>query len=76
MVNPRPKVLSLWLWLVDKFSNEGDIILDPMIGSGTTAVACHRLKRRFIGMEIDETSYKLTCNRLEDEQMQLRMELT
>ena len=50
--------------LVDKIitnsSNEGDIVLDTFMGSGTTAISCIRNNRNFIGFEIDEGYYK-TC---------------
>jgi len=45
-------------------TQEGDIILDPFIGSGTTAVACLETSRRFIGMEIDPKWHKIACDRL------------
>jgi len=58
-----------------KSSNEGDIILDPFMGSGTTAVACIRTNRHFIGFEIDETYYNLACRRIQLEQSQMRLDL-
>jgi len=62
--HPCPKPLPLWEWLVDKFSNKNEIILDPFIGSGTTAVACKRLKRNFIGIEINPDYCKIAEERL------------
>lgn len=44
------------------WSNEGDLILDPFMGSGTTAVCCIETNRNFIGYEVDETYYDV-CNR-------------
>jgi len=46
------------------WSNEGDTILDPMMGSGTTGVVCKKLGRDFIGIEIDEEYYKIAKARL------------
>ena len=46
------------------FSNEKDIVLDPFIGSGSTAVACKQTGRRFIGFEINKDYYKLSIERL------------
>lgn len=40
-------------------------MLDPFMGSGTTAVACKHLKRQFIGFEINERYYKIALDRLE-----------
>lgn len=45
-------------------TNEGDIVLDPFIGSGTTAVACKNLGRNFIGFEINPKWHKVACDRL------------
>lgn len=52
------------------WSNENDIVLDCFSGSGTTAVACHRLKRRFICIEKDVQYYEASVKRLEEEQKQ------
>ena len=52
-------------------SLEGDVILDPFIGSGTTAVACIREKRHYIGFELNEEYYKTVCKRVMDEQHSL-----
>ena len=46
------------------FSKEGDIVLDPFIGSGSTAVACKILKRNYIGFEINNDYCKLSENRI------------
>jgi DNA modification methylase len=57
--------------VINKFiltnSNEGDLILDPFIGSGTTAVCCKELKRNFIGFEISEEYCKIANKRLSQE---------
>ena len=52
------------------YSKEGDLILDCFSGSGTTAIACHRLKRRFICIEKDKTYWEASVKRLEEEQRQ------
>ena len=44
--------------LIKKHSNEGDLVLDCFLGSGTTAIAAHNTKRNFIGCEKDETYFK------------------
>lgn len=65
--HPCPKPLELWKWLVEKFSNENDLILDPLLGSGTTAVAAKHLKRNFIGIEINPDYCKIARDRLRQE---------
>ena len=51
-LHPTQKPLSLFEYFIKTYSNEGEIVLDNCIGSGTTAVACKQLNRRFIGFEI------------------------
>ena len=51
--HPNQKPLRLVEWLINTYSNPGDIVLDNCMGSGTTAVAAKRLGRRFIGMELE-----------------------
>ena len=48
-------------------SNEGDVVLDLFLGSGTTAVACEKLRRRWIGIEIDERFCEVARKRIEEE---------
>ncbi len=60
------KPIKLIERLVKASSNEGDIILDPFLGSGTTAVAARKLNRNFIGIEIDEKYCKIAEKRLKE----------
>ena len=52
-VHPSQKPTGLIKVLIEKFSNENDVILDPFIGSGSTIFACQDMKRSCIGIEID-----------------------
>jgi|ERR1700755_491834 len=61
------KPLPLMLELVELFTDEGDVVLDPFCGSGTTGVACLRLGRRFIGIEREPKWATLSKERLEAE---------
>lgn len=62
--HPTQKNLDLIMELVNQYSNENDTILDPFLGSGTTAVACQELHRNFIGIEISEKYAKIARERL------------
>ena len=68
--HPTQKPVDLIAKQISLYSNENDLILDCFSGSGTTAVACHRLKRRFICIEKDKEYYEASVKRLEDEQRQ------
>ncbi|MFN2188380.1 MAG: DNA-methyltransferase [Candidatus Promineifilaceae bacterium] len=58
------KPLDLTEYLIKLTTVEGQIVLDPFIGSGTTAVACRRMNRRFIGFEVDENYLQVAKRRL------------
>ena len=72
--HPTQKPLELWNKLLQVHSNENDLVLDCFSGSGTTAVACYKLKRRFICVEKDPKYWEMSCKRLEAEQKQMIME--
>ncbi len=67
--HPTQKPLSLIEELVLKHSNEGDLVLDCFMGSGTTGVACKKLNRNFIGMEINETYFNKAKERIVNKNM-------
>lgn len=64
-LHPTQKPVSLCEYFIKTYSNEGDIILDPFIGSGTTAVAAVNTGRKYIGFEQDDKYFDTTKNRLE-----------
>jgi len=61
--------------LLNMFSKDDNLILDPFLGSGTTAVACEKMGRRWIGIEISEEYCKIAKERIEQERKQLKLEL-
>jgi len=65
-LHPCPKPLKFIKWLVNKVSLENELILDLFMGSGTTGVACIELKRKFIGIEINENYFNSACKRLKE----------
>ncbi len=62
-----PKPVSPWEWLVLESSKEGDTILDPFMGSGTTLVAAKQLGRKAIGIEIEQKYCDIAIDRLRQE---------
>lgn len=62
--HPTPKPKTFIKEILNMFSKEGDIVLDPFIGSGSTAVACKILKRNYIGFDINNDYCKLSENRI------------
>ena len=71
--HPTQKPVDLLRYLVRTYSNEGDTILDNCMGSGTTAVACIKEKRHFIGFELNKDYYDKACQRIDAEQRQLTL---
>ena len=72
-IHPTQKPVELLEYLIKTYSNEGDLILDNCSGSGTTAVACHNLKRRFICIEKDKEYYEKSIERLKQAQIKQRL---
>ena len=56
--------LSLPTWFIRLFTKKGDVILDPFMGSGTTAIAAKMLGRLYVGMEIQKEYYEIAMNRI------------
>jgi site-specific DNA-methyltransferase (adenine-specific) len=54
--------IALPEWFIKLFTQEGDVVLDPFIGVGTTALACIKLNRKYIGIEIMKEYYELAKN--------------
>ena len=65
-IHPTQKPIKLIEELVLIHSNEGDIILDTFIGSGTTAIACLNTNRGYIGFELDKTYFDMANKRIEE----------
>lgn len=63
-VHPTQKPVALMEYLIKTYTNEGEIVLDFTMGSGTTGVACKNLSRRFIGIEQDEKYFDIAKNRI------------
>lgn len=66
-LHPTQKPLALIEWLISTYSNAGNTVLDNCMGSGTTGVACQRLGRNFVGMELDESYFSIAYRRITQE---------
>ncbi len=73
--HPTQKPLKLLERILLASTNEGDVVLDPFNGSGSTGVAALKLGRRYLGIEMSEEYLDLTINRLEDELRSPRLQL-
>lgn len=63
-LHPTQKPLAACEYFIKTYSNEGDTILDNCMGSGTTGVACKRLNRNFIGIELKESYFMIADKRI------------
>lgn len=62
---PTQKPVDLCEYLIKTYTNEGDLVLDNCMGSGSTGVACKNLNRRFIGIELNSETFNLAKDRME-----------
>lgn len=65
-LHPTQKPIALMRYMVRTYSNPGDLVLDPFMGSGTTAIACVLEHRNFIGFELDKHYWEVANKRLRD----------
>ena len=71
-LHPTEKPVELMMILIENSSNEGDVVLDPFMGVCGGGIACKRLNRNFIGIEIDEKYFRIAQERLDEkEQMSI-----
>lgn len=62
--HPTQKPVGLMEYIIRTYTNEGDVVLDNCMGSGTTGVACVNTNRKFIGIELDENYFAIARNRI------------
>mgnify|MGYP003637955707 FL=1 len=65
-LHPTQKPVELMEWFIKYYTKEGDVVLDPTAGSGSTGEACRNLNRKFIGIEKNEEFFDIMFNRLID----------
>ena len=66
-LHPTQKPLKLIRRLIEASSNEGDIVLDPFSGAGSTQISSIQLNRHYIGIELDEEYYRIGLQRIKQE---------
>lgn len=71
--HPTQKPVALYEWVLGRFANDGDTILDTHVGSASSLVACHRTGHKYVGFEIDADYYAKAKERLDRETAQTTM---
>ncbi len=74
--HPAPFPIELASRLIELYTYQDDLVLDPFIGSGTTAVAAMQTERHFVGYDLDESYIKLAESRIEEERRRLLQEVS
>lgn len=64
--HPTEKPVDLMEYLIEKFTDKDETVLDPFMGSGTTGVACVNTNRKFIGIELDEKYFEIAETRIKE----------
>ena len=72
-IHPTQKPVAMFEYLIKTYTNKENTVMDNCIGSGTTAIACERLKRRWIGIEIEEKYCEIAAKRIELERKQRKL---
>ena len=65
-LHPTQKPVSLLEYLIKTYTNEGEVVLDNCMGSGSTCVACVNTNRHYIGFEKEPKYYDIACKRLDE----------
>lgn len=69
--HPTQKPIALYEWLLERFANPDDIILDTHVGSASSLIACRKTKHRYVGFELDKTYYDIARQRIAEETAQM-----
>lgn len=72
--HPTQKPVALYKWILSRYAQEGDIILDTHVGSASSLIACEELGFNYVGFELDEEYYKKSKARLDTFNAQMRLE--
>lgn len=71
--HPTQKPIGVMTWCLQQLPTDAHTILDPFMGSGTTGVACAKLGRKFVGIEIEPRYFDIACRRIEEAYRQPRL---
>lgn len=72
-IHPTQKPVKLYKWLLDKYANKGDKILDTHLGSGSIAIACHYLGFELTACELDQDYFESAVNRIKEQTRQIQL---
>lgn len=72
-IHPNQKPIALYRWILDKFAEKGQRVIDTHLGSGSSAIAAHYFGVDFVGCELDKDYYNSACIRVKEETRQIRM---
>ena len=70
-IHPTQKPVALFEYLIKTYTNENETVLDNVMGSGTTGIACINTNRNFIGMELDDKYFEIAEKRINEAQLKL-----
>ena len=71
--HPTQKPVALYEWILNRYTKEGDIILDTHVGSASSLIACRNTNHKFVGFEINEEYYQKAKKRLDAEMAQMNI---
>ena len=72
-IHTTQKPVALYEWILRRYANDGDIILDTHVGSASSLIACYNTNHKFVGFELDKYYYELSKKRLDAEMAQMRI---
>ena len=71
--HPTQKPVALYEWVLNRYAEPGDKILDTHVGSASSLIACHRTGHKYVGFEIDKYYYKQAKKRLDAAEAQMNI---
>ena len=71
--HPTQKPVALYEWILNRYANSGDIILDTHVGSASSLIACRNTNHKYVGFEIDQVYYEKAKARLDEASAQMNI---